>query len=146
MPNMPWFLCLESGLTRNRNVIDVAMKNMTEFSAGIGFNVPSTLALNGRTPAIIGKTFLSTATGMLTALVIGWTGRESADRQSAVSRSLARLVAITASCRALTVRSAVIIGTTRGIVLRTMRRIRNCRQFDDLIGLVPVPKMGVQHG
>lgn len=104
----------------------------------IGFNGGSTLAMNGQVAGIIGNTFLSGAAGMLTALLISWAIGGYPNVNQAINGSLAGLVAVTASCHAVTTPSAVIIGAIGGVVMLSADWIMNRCKIDDAIGAVPV--------
>ena len=103
-----------------------------------GFNGGSTLAMNEQVPRIIVNTLLAGATGMLTALAIGWRWKGYPDVSFLINGSLAGLVAITASCHAVDALSAVIIGSLGSLAMLLLEFVLESLQIDDAVGAIPV--------
>jgi len=76
----------------------------------LGFNGGSTLALNPQVADIVVNTVIAGASGMLTAGIISWQHHRVPEVEALINGSLAGLVAITASCHAVTPNFALIIG------------------------------------
>ena len=83
----------------------------------LGFNGGSTLALNEQVPGIIVHTILAGASGMLTAVAIGWFQRKLPEVELLINGSIAGLVSITASCHAVNTPEALLIGGIGGAVM-----------------------------
>ena len=103
-----------------------------------GFNGGSTLALNEQVPGIIVNTIFSSVAGMITGLSIGWSIRGIPGVDLIINGTLGGLVAITASCHAVTTLSAVIIGFIGGIVTILVEQILEKIRVDDAVGAIPV--------
>jgi methyl-accepting chemotaxis protein len=104
----------------------------------IGFNGGSTLAFNDQVPHIIAHTMIAGASGMLTAVAIGWKRDGLPETKHVMNGSLAGLVAITASCNAVTGSSAVLIGAIGAVVMLVMESLLEKWRIDDVVGAVPV--------
>ncbi len=104
----------------------------------IGFNGGSMLSMNEKVAGIIGNTFLAGISGLLTALAVGWLVHGYSEVKSVINGSLAGLVAITASCHAVTATSSVIIGAIGALVMMGAQHMLDRRRIDDAIGAVPV--------
>jgi len=104
----------------------------------IGFNGGSTLAMNGQVAGIIGNTFLAGAAGMMTSLIVYWVIGGYPNVNQAINGSLAGLVAVTASCHAISTPSAVLIGAIGATVMLGTCWIINRCKIDDVISAVPV--------
>ena len=73
-----------------------------------GFNGGSIFAMDDRVPRVIANTVLSSASGLIVALAIGWWVSGRAQVHRIINGSLAGLVAITASCNVVTAPSAAL--------------------------------------
>lgn len=103
-----------------------------------GFNGGSTLMLNEQVATIIVDTVLAGVAGMISGLAIGWIIRGIPDVELLINGSLAGLVAITASCHAVTVLSAVAIGAIGAVVAIAVDALLVKLRIDDAIGAIPV--------
>jgi Amt family ammonium transporter len=103
-----------------------------------GFNGGSTLAMNGDVPAIIVKTSLAGASGLVVTLGAGWRLRGYADVGCIVNGALAGLVAITASCAYVTEFQSIIIGAAGGAVMLFTEWFLDRLRIDDAVGAIPV--------
>jgi ammonium transporter len=104
----------------------------------IGFNGGNTLMFNDRVVSIISHTILSGAAGMITALILSWVLYKSPQVALMINGSLGGLVAITASCHAVSTPSSIIIGTIAGAVVLGVERLLEKWQIDDAVGAVAV--------
>ncbi len=104
----------------------------------LGFNGGSTLALNPQVADIIVNTVLAGASGMLTAGLISWQHHRVPEVESLINGSLAGLVAITASCHAVSSNLALVIGiVAAGIMMLVSSGLRRYR-IDDAVDAVAV--------
>jgi len=103
-----------------------------------GFNAGNTFALNNQLAYIIGNTAIAGATGMLTALGVGWAVWRRADVRFLLKGTLAGLVAITANCHAVTTPAAWLIGAIGAIVMLATTRLLERWHIDDAVGAIPV--------
>ena len=106
--------------------------------AWFGFNAGSTLALNGQVASIFVNTILASVAGMLTTLGIGWCIGGIPRVELLINGTLAGLVAITASCHAVTAFSAVAIGAIGGVVTTLVEQALEKIRVDDAVGAIPV--------
>lgn len=104
----------------------------------IGFNGGSTLALDGRVPAILFNTMLAGASGMTTGILYSrWHDGQTVVGQ-VINGALAGLVAITANAHVVSGGSAIIIGIMGCIVMLATERLLIRWQIDDAVGAIPV--------
>ncbi len=103
-----------------------------------GFNGGSTLSINDSIAKIIANTSMAGAAGGLAALFVGWPIRKRPDVGYVVNGSLAGLVAITASCHAVSAPSAVLIGAIGAVVMICLDCLLERLKIDDAVGAVPV--------
>jgi Amt family ammonium transporter len=103
-----------------------------------GFNGGSTLALNDQVPAIILKTSLSGASGMIVTLLVGWRLRRYPDVGLVINGALAGLVGATASAPFISSGSAVLIGAVSGIVMLLVEALLDKLRIDDAVTAIPV--------
>lgn len=103
-----------------------------------GFNGGSTLSINDSVAKIVANTSLAGATGGLAALFLGWRIKLLPDVTLVVNGSLAGLVAITASCHAVSAPSAAIIGAVGAVVMLGLEALLERCRIDDAVGAVPV--------
>lgn len=124
----------------------VAMSNLPLAALGvlllcfgwIGFNGGSTLKLEPRIGGIIANTCLASAAGGISALAIAWARQGKADVAALLNGILAGLVAITASCHAVSFAGAVIVGIVGGLVTYAADLLLLRFRIDDAVGAVPV--------
>ncbi len=104
----------------------------------LGFNGGSTFALTDQVPLIMVNTMMAGGAGMMTAGVLSWNQRKVPQVESLINGSLAGLVAITASCHAVSTPLAVVIGATGGAVMTLTEYWLERWQIDDAVGAVSV--------
>ena len=104
----------------------------------LGFNGGSTLAFNEQVPQIMVNTILAGAGGMMAAGVLSWGKRKAPEVETLINGTLAGLVAITASCHAVTTPIAVIIGITGAAAMILTEMLLETLRIDDAVGAVPV--------
>lgn len=104
-----------------------------------GFNGGSTLALNGYVPSIILNTILAGIAGGLFALTWELIASKQISVVKIFNGSLAGLVAITASCNAVSYPSAILIGAIAGaVMLASLHLLEHRFKVDDVVGAIPV--------
>lgn len=103
-----------------------------------GFNGGSTLALNDQVPAIILKTSLSGAAGMLTALLVGWRVRGYPDVSVLINGALAGLVGATASAPWISTFASVAVGAIAALVMLAVEALLDRFRVDDAVTAIPV--------
>lgn len=103
-----------------------------------GFNGGSTLALNADVPAIILKTSLAGAAGMVVTLGVGWYFRKFPDVSLVINGALAGLVSATAGCLYISETSAIVIGAIGGLVMLLVEELLDRLKIDDAVTAIPV--------
>ncbi len=103
-----------------------------------GFNGGSTLAVNADVPAIIVKTSLAGASGMIVTLLLGWRLRGFPDVSLVINGALAGLVGVTAGAPYLNESSAVLVGALAGPIMLGIEALLDKLKIDDAVGAIPV--------
>jgi len=103
-----------------------------------GFNGGSALVFDNSIGGILINTLLAGSSGMLVALEVDWLWRRQARVETLTNGCLAGLVAITASCHAVTALAALVIGGIGGIVMILSTYLLERWHIDDAVGAVPV--------
>jgi len=103
-----------------------------------GFNGGSTLAVSGDVPAIILKTSLAGAAGMIVTLLIGWRIRGFPDVSLAINGALAGLVGVTAGAPYFSETTAVLVGALAGPIMLGVEALLDKLRIDDAVGAIPV--------
>ncbi len=135
----------EDGAMRNitgHNLPIAMLGTLILWFGWIGFNGGSTLAFSSQIPGIIANTMLSAAGGMGSALIYGWIRLKYAEATLPLNGALAGLVAVTASCHAVTPFESMIIGFIAGILMFETRILLERIQMDDAVGAIPVHLTG----
>ncbi|HNO23249.1 MAG TPA: SpoIIE family protein phosphatase, partial [Leptospiraceae bacterium] len=135
----------EDGTVRNitgHNLPIAMLGTLILWFGWIGFNGGSTLAFSAQIPGIIANTMLSAAGGMGSALIYGWIRLKYAEATLPLNGALAGLVAVTASCHAVTPFEAMIIGFIAGILMFETRMLLERLRMDDAVGAIPVHLTG----
>ena len=104
-----------------------------------GFNGGSTLAFNDQVPGILVNTLLAGAAGLTAPLT--WSlivEKHHLPFKAVMNGTLAGLVAITASCHAVSLSSAVLIGGIGGLVMLGVDALLDKLKIDDAVGVIPV--------
>ena len=104
----------------------------------IGFNGGSVLSLDDSVPGIIANTMLAGSAGLLAAVAIGRVFNRKYHIEHAMNGSLAGLVAITASCFAVSAIAAAVIGAVGAVVMLSTSAILERLKIDDAVGAIPV--------
>jgi ammonium transporter len=103
-----------------------------------GFNGGSTLVMDNRVIHIIANTVIAGSAGMTSGLFLGWLLRKRAAVDLVMNGTLAGLVAITASCFAVSTLGAALIGTVGGAVMLVVHSLLIRLRIDDAVGAIPV--------
>lgn len=103
-----------------------------------GFNGGSVLVFDSRVGGVLINTMLAGSSGMLIALEVDWLWRRQARVETLTNGCLAGLVAITASCHAVTTLDALVIGGIGGIIMVLSTHLLEHWHIDDAVGAVPV--------
>ncbi|NEQ49889.1 MAG: ammonium transporter [Leptolyngbya sp. SIO3F4] len=104
-----------------------------------GFNGGSTFAFNDQVPTILVNTLLAGAAGLTAPLI--WSlavQQHHLPFKAVMNGSLAGLVSITASCHAVSLGSAVLIGGIGGLVMLGVDALLDKARIDDAVGVIPV--------
>ena len=104
----------------------------------LGFNGGSTLAFNDQIASIMANTVMAGIAGMLTMTLITWWRTGIAQPESLINGSISGLVAITASCHAVSTPAAVLIGAIGAVVTTTAMRLLERYRIDDAVDAVAV--------
>ena len=104
----------------------------------LGFNGGSTFAATGEVPEIVAKTVLAGAGGLVSALAISWLLKRGTDVYLVINGSLAGLVAITASCHAVSGAEALFIGAIGAVVMTLVDWLLRRARIDDAVGAIAV--------
>ncbi|MEZ0151686.1 MAG: ammonium transporter [Candidatus Reddybacter sp.] len=103
-----------------------------------GFNGGSTLAWNDAVPAILLNTCIASFLGGIGATALKYKIDGYIDVSNIINGTLGGLVAITASCHAVSVSDAALIGFIGGAIALFGERWLEHLKIDDAIGVVPV--------
>ena len=104
----------------------------------LGFNGGSTLAFNDQIAGILVNTVMAGVAGMIVMTAITWWRTGIAQPESLINGSIAGLVAITASCHAVSTPAAVLIGAVGAVVTRTLIHVLERYRLDDAVDAVAV--------
>ena len=104
----------------------------------LGFNGGNTLALDDRVPQIMVNTIISGVTGMIVAAAISWQRNAVPEVEALLNGCLAGLVAITASCHAVSPLMAAIIGGLGSAIMMLVSYCLERWQIDDAVDAIAV--------
>ncbi|EDP63413.1 adenylate/guanylate cyclase [alpha proteobacterium BAL199] len=104
----------------------------------IGFNGGSTLAMDGRVAPIIVHTMLAGCFGGLASQGVAAAMTRKARVDALLNGILGGLVAITASCHAVSAGEAAVIGAVGGALVPPGVRLLERLRIDDAVGAIPV--------
>jgi ammonium transporter len=104
----------------------------------IGFNGGSTLDFNDQVAGIILNTIVSGVAGMLIAGLLSLIVYKHTEVEALLNGSIAGLVAITASCHAVSTPIAFVIGAIGGVVMVLVSRILERWRIDDAVDAIAV--------
>jgi len=104
----------------------------------LGFNGGSTLAFNGQVAGIIVNTVIAGSAGMLTAAGLSWQRSKAPSVEAMLNGSIAGLVAITASCHAVSTFLAAIIGVGGAAAMILGVYLLESWQIDDAVDAIAV--------
>ncbi|MBL35739.1 MAG: diguanylate cyclase [Oceanospirillaceae bacterium] len=102
-----------------------------------GFNGGSTLSWNEQVPGILLNTCLAAAFGGIVTAAISYAVQRFMDVQYVINGVIGGLVAITASCHAVTPPSAALIGVVAGVLVYWGKVVLEKLRVDDAIGVIP---------
>jgi len=136
----PRFGRFEQANTRipGSNVPVAVLGTMLIWFGWFGFNGGSTLAWNDAVPAILLNTCIASFWGAIGATALKYKNDTYIDVSNIINGTLGGLVAITASCHAVSAPEAAIIGLVGGIIALYGERWLEHLKIDDAIGVVPV--------
>ncbi|MGJ8679107.1 ammonium transporter [Paraglaciecola sp.] len=103
-----------------------------------GFNGGSTLTFNDNVPIIILNTFIAAVWGGLISASLHYYFHRFFEVTYVLNGVLGGLVAVTASCFAISPADAAIIGSIAGVILYTGTLLLEKYKLDDALGVVPV--------
>ena len=103
-----------------------------------GFNGGSVLQFDEMVPIVLGNTLVAGAAGIVAAIGLGVTLTRKVDVFFVINGTLGGLVAITASCHAVTLTEAVLIGAIGGCVVMFVDNLLERNKIDDVVGAIPV--------
>ncbi len=106
------------------------------FFGWFGFNGGSLLTFDDRVPAIILNTAIAGVAGGMVGMTLSWRLGGFPDVRDFINGILGGLVAITASCHAVTIPSAFIIGTIGGLAAFYAAVALRRWKVDDVVGAV----------
>jgi Amt family ammonium transporter len=104
----------------------------------LGFNGGSTLEFNIQVAGIIVNTIIAGAAGMLMAAGLSWQRRKAPSVEAMLNGSIAGLVAITASCHAVSTPIAAIIGAVGAAVMVLGVYCLESWKIDDAVDAIAV--------
>ena len=104
----------------------------------LGFNGGNTLALDDRVPQIMVNTIISGVTGMIVAAAVSWQRNAVPEVEALLKGCLAGLVAITASCHAVSPLLAAIIGAGGSVIMMLVSYCLERWQIDDAVDAIAV--------
>ncbi len=102
-----------------------------------GFNGGSTLEMNDQVPKILLNTCLAAAWAGFAAATLQYRVDKYVDVSTGVNGVIAGLVAITASCHAVSPLASMLIGIVAGVVLFYGELLMEKLKLDDALGVVP---------
>lgn len=108
------------------------------FVAWLGFNGGSRLGLAPDVTLILINTVLGGCAGALTGLGAAWKGKGLPDLPDTLNGTLAGLVAVTASCHAVTPFAAILIGAMGGLVAYYATLALDYFEIDDVVSATAV--------
>ncbi|MCB1199635.1 MAG: ammonium transporter [Leptospiraceae bacterium] len=104
----------------------------------LGFNGGSGLAFNHRVAEILTNTIVASGGGLCAAIVVGYLIHDFIPPTAPLNGSLGGLVAITASCHAVSTGNAILIGSIGGVIGVTGVYFLDRLKMDDAVGGIPV--------
>jgi Amt family ammonium transporter len=108
------------------------------FIGWMGFNGGSTLALNASVANIVINTIIAGSFGAVSAGSLGYAVQNRLNVTQFINGALAGLVAITASCFAVTTPIAALIGLVGGMIAIGVEELLEKVGIDDAVGAIPV--------
>lgn len=108
------------------------------FIGWLGFNGGSTLAFDQRVPGILINTVLSGSLGAISAGMLGYAVSGRLNVILFFNGCLGGLVAITASCFAVSTPVAALIGAVGGMIIVGVESMLRHLEIDDAVGAIPV--------
>ena len=108
------------------------------FVGWLGFNGGSTLALHQNVAHIILNTVIAGSTGAISAGLLGQAVQNRLNVTQFMNGCLGGLVAVTASCFAVTTPVAALIGLVGGMIAILVEELLEYYRIDDAVGAIPV--------
>lgn len=108
------------------------------FIGWLGFNGGSTLAMNEDVPSILVNTVIAGSAGALAAGGLGYAVNNHLNVTQFMNGTLGGLVAVTASCFAVTTPVAALIGVVGGMIVVFAEKLLERLKLDDAVGSIPV--------
>ena len=108
------------------------------FIGWLGFNGGSTLALNELVSNILVNTVIAGCIGAISAGALGLAVQQRLNVTQFMNGCLGGLVAITASCFAVTTPVAALIGLVGGMIVIFVEELLEFFRIDDAVGAIPV--------
>ncbi len=121
-------------LASSHSLVTSTIGVMILFVGWLGFNGGSTLALDGRVGPILINTVLGGTAGCLAALTVVWVRSRLPLLPETLNGCVGGLVAVTASCHAITPGEAVIVGAIGGIISYGITLALGRLKIDDVVG------------
>lgn len=106
-----------------------------------GFNGGSTYAFTPEVPRVIINTLFGISAGIVVMVLYSLTLRQRVEVSSAINSCLAGAVAITASCNAVSLPEAALIGAIGGLIAIWGEQLLEKLRLDDAVGAIPVHLM-----
>ena len=120
------------------NVSTATLGVIILFLGWFGLNGGSVLAFNDHVPLILTNTLVAGCVGAIGAGVLGYAVRQQANVTQFIKGVLGGLVAISASCYAVSTPIAAIIGLVGGMVVIFTDEMLEYLKIDDAVGAIPV--------
>jgi Amt family ammonium transporter len=108
------------------------------FIGWLGFNGGSTLAFNNQVPLIVVNTLIAGSIGAISAGLLGYAVQNRLNVTQFMNGCLGGLVAVTASCFAVTTPVAALIGLVGGMIAIGVEEFLEFVKIDDAVGAIPV--------
>lgn len=127
---------------RGHNMTSATLGGLILWLGWFGFNPGSTMGADGRAIAHIAiTTNLAAAAGTITSLLMSWWMQKKPDLSMIINGTLAGLVAITASCDAVSMIGALAIGAVAGVLVVLSVFAFDKLRIDDPVGALSVHLM-----
>lgn len=119
------------------NLPMAAMGTLLIWFGWFGFNGGSTLVFDAKVPVIILNTCLAAIWGGLIATLIHHKSQGFVDMGASLNGIIAGLVAVTASCHAVSPAEAAVIGAVSGLIVHYGTELMDYLKLDDALRVIP---------